>query len=518
LPNNHQAIVTLSSLLNRLHNKVQFMVEFLCLFAAGSLITLSLAPFNYWPLALLAMIVLHLALADATPRQGMWRAAYFATGLQISGNFWVYVSMHEHGGANEFLASIMTLGLCLFLASWLLPLGYFYTRSIRDKKYGKTLGFAAFWIFSEWLKTSLLTGFPWLFLGYSQLHAPLHDWAPVIGTFGISFILSYSAAVISTALITRKIPTETAMVIVLWLMPLLLANIEWTQKKNDKAYSVALIQPNIDLEDKWDPDNREPIMNYFRQITRDLKNTDLVIWPETALPDLYHNIPDYLAEIDAIANDNNSAVIMGIASKWYHDDEPVYHNSIVAMGKGSGLYHKQKLVPFGEFVPLEEWLRGLIQFFDLPMSQFSAGLDNQDPLKAHDLVIMPYICYEVVYPDFVAQSAGAADILLTVSNDAWFGTSIGPLQHMQMAQMRALETGRYMIRDTNNGVTAVINHNGDSIAELPQFKRQVLKADVYAYQGLTPVARYGTLPVVIFSMVILLLLWRLPSQNTPKSE
>ncbi len=486
------------------------------MFTAGSLITLSLAPFYYWPLAIIAMSALHLALVDASPKQSMWRATYFATGLQLSGNFWVYVSMHEHGGANAILASIMTLGLCLFLASWLIPLGYVYARFIRDKKGGKTFGFAALWIISEWLKTSLLTGFPWLFLGYSQLQAPLHDWAPVIGTFGISFILAYTGAVISTGLIKRKLPIESLIVMVLWLLPLILTHIEWTKKKNDTAYSVALIQPNIDLEDKWVPENREPIMNYFRLSTEELKNIDLIIWPETALPDLYNNIPDYLEEINGIAIANNSAVIMGLASKWYDNEQPVYHNSIVAIGKGSGLYHKQKLVPFGEYVPLEEWLRGLIQFFDLPLSQFSAGPDNQEPLHAHDLVIMPYICYEVVYPDFVAHTAGAADILLTVSNDAWFGTSIGPLQHMQMAQMRALETGRYMIRDTNNGITGVINANGDIIAALPQFTRDILKADVYAYEGLTPVARYGTLPAVIFSMVILLLLWRLPTQNPKK--
>lgn len=490
-------------------------MEFFLLFAGGSLITLALAPFNYWPLALLAMAILHLALMNATPGQAMWRAAFFATGLQLSGNFWVYVSMHDHGGANVFLASIMTLGLCLFLASWLLPLGYLYVRFIRDKKGGKTLGFAAFWIISEWLKTSLLTGFPWLFLGYSQLHAPLHDWAPVIGTFGISFILAYTAAVASNSLASRKPAPATGIVMLLWLMPLLLMDIQWTEKKSGRTYSVALIQPNIDLEEKWDPDNRKPTMDYFKLSTLALNNTDLVIWPETALPDLYNNIPDYLAEINTIALANNSAVIMGIASKWYMGDEPVYHNSVVAIGKGSGIYHKQKLVPFGEYVPLQEWLRGLIRFFDLPMSQFRSGPDNQEALHAHDLVIMPYICYEVVYPDFVAHTAGAADILLTVSNDAWFGTSIGPLQHMQMAQMRALETGRYMIRDTNNGITAVINTNGDIIAEVPQFERHILKADVYAYKGLTPVARYGTLPAVIFSLAILLLLWRLP-QKIPK--
>jgi apolipoprotein N-acyltransferase len=296
-------------------------------------------------------------------------------------------------------------------------------------------------------------------------------------------------------------------------MPLYLANIQWTEKKSGKAYTVALLQPNISLEKKWDPRFRKPTMNYLKKITRQLEGVDLVVWPETAIPDLYNRVTDYLETINDIAMANGSTVIIGVASKWYDGEYPVYHNSIVAVGKGDGLYHKQKLVPFGEYMPFESMLRGVIQFFNLPMSSFRPGPANQQPLQAQDLRVMPYICYEIVYPQFVAESAGAADILLTISNDAWFGTSIGPLQHMQMVQMRALETGRYIIRDTNNGVTAIIDPDGDITASVPQFERTVLRSEVYAYQGLTPVTRYGTLPPVILSMVILLLLWRLPAKK-----
>lgn len=490
------------------------MVEFILLFSAGCLITLSLAPFHLWALALLAMAALHTAWQTASPRQALWRGFAFALGLQLSGNFWIYVSIHDHGGASMFLASIMTLGLCAFLASWVMPLGYCYVRFIRNKPFGDTLGFAAIWILSEWLKTWLLTGFPWLFLGYSQLNAPLHSWAPVIGTFGISLIIAYTAAVAASTCRFRRLSLQWVPVMLLWAMPIYLSTVQWTEKKHDRAYSVALLQPDIALENKWDPAYREPIMDYLKDTTAQLSGFDIIVWPETAVPDLYHNLGDYLHEIDAIAREHNTAVIQGIASKWYMNMEPVYHNSIIAIGKGSGIYHKQRLVPFGEYVPLEEWLRGLIRFFDLPMSQFRPGPARQKPLQAHDLVIMPYICYEVVYPDFVARSAGQADVLLTVSNDAWFGTSIGPIQHMQMAQMRALETGRYMIRDTNNGITAIIGPDGAVTASVPQFERQVLKGEVYAYRGLTPVTRYGTLPPIIMSLAILLVLWLLPAGKT----
>jgi apolipoprotein N-acyltransferase len=491
------------------------IAEFTLLALSGSLITLALAPFHLWPLTLLAMFILHQAFSQASAKVAMWRGLSFAFGLQLSGNFWVYVSIHDHGGAGVFLASLMTGALCLFLASWLMPLSYFYVNHIRDKKGGSTFGFTAFWLISEWLKTSLLTGFPWLFLGYSQLHAPLHSWAPVIGTFGISFILVLTAACFSSLLLQQRPWPTLLLVISLWLLPLYLNTVQWTSPKSGRAYTVALLQPNIALDDKWNPSYREPIMHSLKRATEKLHGTDLIIWPETAVPDLYNHVHDYLDGIGNKAEQAGSAVILGVASKWYDQERPVYHNSVIAIGKGSGIYHKQKLVPFGEYVPLESWLRGIIQFFDLPLSNFRPGPEQQEPLLAQDLVIVPYICYEIVYPNFVAGSAGAADVLLTISNDAWFGTSIGPIQHMEMAQMRALETGRYIIRDTNNGITAIINPQGEISARVPSFEQHILKSVVYAYQGLTPVTRYGTLPPIILSALILLLLWRLPRKHLP---
>lgn len=487
-------------------------IKALLLMLAGGLITLSLAPFDYWPLAIIAILIFQQSLQNVSAKTAMWRGLYFAFGLQLSGNFWIYVSIHDHGGANAFLASIMTVGLCVFLASWLMPLSYAYVRFIRHKPLGNTLGFTAMWIISEWLKTWLLTGFPWLFLGYSQLHAPLHAWIPILGTFGVSMILAYTATVIGNVIDKKAWQAAIIVVLLLWLAPLYLKTLVWTHAKSNRAYTVALLQPNTLLEEKWDPRFHDAIMQDLEQTTLSLQGTDIIVWPETAVPDLYHNAYDELQTLSRSAEQTNSAIILGIASKWYENKETVYHNSITVLGQGSGMYHKQQLVPFGEYVPLESWLRGIIRFFDLPLSSFRPGAKNQEPLEAQNLIIMPYICYEVVYPNFVAQTASKADVLLTISNDAWFGTSIGPIQHMQMAQMRALENGRYMIRDTNNGITAIINTNGDIVTEVPSFQKAVLKGTVYAYQGLTPVASYGTLPPVIFSLLLLLLLWRLPQK------
>ncbi|MCL1477514.1 MAG: apolipoprotein N-acyltransferase [Marinobacter sp.] len=202
---------------------------------------------------------------------------------------------------------------------------------------------------------------------------------------------------------------------------------------------------------------------------------------------------------------DNSTLITGIP--WYGFSERLegftYHNSITAIGAGEGIYHKQKLVPFGEYVPLEKYLRGLIGFFDLPMSNFTPGPKNQSALTANGLRIMPFICYEVAYPDFLARNAVNTDLLLTISNDGWFGDSIGPLQHLQLARMRALETGRYMLRGTNNGVTAIIDNKGQITERIPQFERAVMAGEVYRASGSTPYMITSSWPVLTFALILI---------------
>ena len=183
-----------------------------------------------------------------------------------------------------------------------------------------------------------------------------------------------------------------------------------------------------------------------------------------------------------------------------------YYNSVTALGQGSGVYHKQHLVPFGEYVPLEDLLRGLIAFFDLPMSAFSSGPADQPPLRAGPYRVAPSVCYEVVYPELVARSARNSDLLLTISNDSWFGNSIGPLQHLQMAQMRALENGRYMIRGTNNGVSAIIDQRGQIVARSEQYVEETLRGEVEVMLGNTPFGSFGVTPVIAGCGITLLLM------------
>jgi len=311
----------------------------------------------------------------------------------------------------------------------------------------------------------------------------------------------------------KIIPTSFLIFVAsLWMLGTLASDIKWSYAKSNVPISVVAVQANIPQELKWRSDYRLKTIEIYQSLSAPHWGKNLIIWPETAIPLLYDEATSFnqakpiTNRLSKLASSKGSTLISGIPYRGLNPEtERVnIHNSIISMGKGDGIYHKQKLVPFGEYIPLESMLRGLISFFDLPMSSFSIGPSEQSPLKESIRHVIPYICYEIVYPDFVAKSAHTADYLLTISNDSWFGSSIGPLQHLEMAQMRALENARYVVRGTNNGISAIIGPNGKIQNQTEQFIRTVLTGEIYALGGRTPFSYFGSIPVLLVCGLILI--------------
>lgn len=477
---------------------------------AGALITLSLAPFSVWPAGLLALVLLHRLLAPLTARQAFARGWWFGVGLFLTGASWVYVSIHDYGYAPVPLAAGLTIAWCLALALLSGGFAWSYVRWLRDLPGGCTLGFAACWVLWEWIRAWLLTGFPWLYIGYAHLNTPLAGWAPVLGIYGVDLIIALSAAAIASLLASPRTQRRWAPLVVsavLWLGGWLLTFATWTQP-NGEPVKVGLVQANIPQSVKWDRDSFQHTLDLYARLSAPLWNeVQVVIWPEAAIPTYYDLAQPFFDGMGAIARAHDVTLVSGVP---YREaaagdgsgtrGEMVVYNSAMAFGAGDGLYHKQHLVPFGEYIPLEQWLRGLIHFLDMPMSDFRAGPAGQSPLRAGAITLAPYICYEVVYPDLVRLAR--ADVLITLSNDAWFGHSIGPLQHLQMAQMRALENGRDMIRATGNGVTALIDERGRITRRVPQFEATTLVGSVQPRMGMTPFARMGSQPVLVLCALL----------------
>ncbi len=289
----------------------------------------------------------------------------------------------------------------------------------------------------------------------------------------------------------------------LWLAAALLKVVPWTQPYGEPL-TVSLLQGNIAQDRKWSPDERMNTIQLYTHMTRERWHSDLIVWPETALPAYYHRATEYLDDLAAQARANNTDVLIGLP---YRDEKTrSIHNAMVSLGQEREFYFKRHLVPFGDYLPLEEWLRGLIQFFDLPMSSFRSGPDEQAPLKlSGDNKAAVSICYEDAFGEEVIDFLPEATLLVNASNDAWWGKSIGTHQHLQIARMRSLETGRPMLRATNNGITALMDHKGQVIDRAPQFETVALTGIVQPMQGTTPYVRLGnTLIIALLSLTLLL--------------
>ena len=488
--------------------------------AAGALTSLALAPFDIWPLALIAVGLFYLGLRELGPRQALGRGWCYGFGLYGAGTSWIYVSINTYGGASPLLATLLLVAFFAAIAWFFALPAWLWARWLRrsEAPLADALCFAALWVLQEAFRGWFLTGFPWLYSGYSQLDGPLAGLAPVGGVWLISFVLALSAALLCNLHRLRARPSflaaGAALLLAPWAIGLALKDHAWTSPAG-APLKVAALQGNVEQDLKWDPAHIDAQLALYRDMSLTSKPVDLLVWPETAVPILKDQAQGYIDMMGRFASDRHGALITGVPVRQVEQGQRRYYNGITVSGEGEGTYLKQKLVPFGEYVPLQDMLRGVIAFFDLPMSDFARGPADQAMLQAKGYKIAPYICYEVVYPEFAASLAARSDILLTISNDTWFGTSIGPLQHLQMAQMRALEAGRWMIRATNNGVTGLIDPFGRITAQVPQFERAILYGEVVPMQQLTPYLQWRSWPLAV--VCLLLFGWALLAARIAKT-
>jgi apolipoprotein N-acyltransferase len=477
-------------------------IQYLLLFIAGTLFPLGLAPFMFWPLVTLSMAMLFSSLTALTVKKAFLNTLAYGFGIYIAGASWLYVSIHEYGFIPAPLAMLATILFCLFLAS-VFAIPFALAAFMPNNQQSLLFGLPAIWVISEWMRTWVLTGFPWLFAGYSHTETWLNGWAPIGGVLWLSFISAVLAMLLTNFARSDNRQSQIGRFIltlfVIFGSGWMLQQLEWT-KDHDKSITVALVQPNISQKEKWSPSRQANILKQLTDQTKPVWGRDLIVWPEAAIPTIEQRIPTFMADLQTMAKDQNSTVLTGIIR--YDDNNKSYHNSLIAVNENQQNYDKTRLVPFGEYVPLENLLRGLIRFFDLPMSSLSLGDAQQNPFVIKEQTIAPSICYEVVYPDLIARNSSVASVLLTVSNDTWFGSSLGPLQHMQMAQMRAIENAKPMIRATNNGISGLIDHRGNIYERAQKNTSTVLSGKIQPRVGRTLFSYTGSLPIVMLALLI----------------
>jgi apolipoprotein N-acyltransferase len=403
------------------------------------------------------------------------------------------------------------LGLSLILATFLWLAGWMTSHLSHGEPWRVLFVGPAAWVLVEWLRGWVLTGFPWLAHGYGQVDSALAGWAPVLGIYGVSFMLMFStAAILATIMTEGKERLLAAPLIVLpWIVGGILGVVSWTEPYGE-AVRTTIIQGGIPQDQKWLVEQRQPTLDFYRSATLSVPESHLVIWPEVAIPARDDQVASYLDLIDGDARRNDQTVLLGILEHSVERSvEPLVYNSVILLGGDERqVYRKRHLVPFGEYFPVPASVREWMRMQNLPYSDLSAGRDFQPLLSAaNGARLAVAICYEDAFGAEQLYAFPGADLLVNVSNDAWFGDSIAPHQHLQIARMRALEVGRYAIRATNTGISAFISPSGELLKTGKQFGPEIMTADLRRHKGTTIYANSGNWPVTVLCFVILGIFW-----------
>lgn len=466
----------------------------------GALTVLGFAPFYLFPVPVITLaLLLRFWYKSTSSIQASALGFSFGLGLFSAGVTWVYVSLHDFGGMPVPIAILTLFLLCTYLSLFPAMTGLILAKLRKAPPVIWALAAAALWMLIEWLRGTLLTGFPWLAMGYTQApFSPLAGYAPIVGVYGTTLILVLSAAFLF--LLFEKGHSARRYLLLfsmVWLGGFGLQQINWVQPQGEPV-SVSLLQGNIAQDMKWQEDYLVNTMDIYANLILESESR-LIVTPEISIPLFHDNVsPDYLSYLADHARKNNGDVLIGMAE--HSADGEEYYNTMFSFGTApEQLYRKSHLVPFGEFVPLKSIFGWIIDSLDIPLADFGRGSIDQQPLDLAGQRVAVNICYEDVFGEEIIRQLPQATMLVNVSNDAWFGRSIGPHQHLQISQMRAIETGRYMLRSTNTGLTAIINERGVIMDQIEVFTTDALHGSAQGYTGATPYVRFGNMPILVLA-------------------
>jgi apolipoprotein N-acyltransferase len=483
---------------------------------AGATAVLSFAPLNWWPVQIASLaVLLWLAVTQITIRRSALIGWSFSFGWMAAGTHWLYTSLHDYGGlpalitvaAVLLLSAAMALyaGMAMAAGAWL------RLRCALSPATTLLLVFPPLWALAEWLRNWVATGFPWIVSGYAHVSSPLAGYAPLVGVYGLGWLAALLAACAVLAFSGRR-RLALGLAAVLMLAGLALDQLAWTSPQG-APISVRLLQGNVPQEMKFNPETASDTLALYHDMLTEAR-ADLIATPETALPMMAHVLPpDYLELLSTFARQAKSNLLVGVPVS---DGPGRYANSLLGLGADGSRnyrYDKHHLVPFGEFIP--PGFRWFVDMMHIPLGDFTRGAPVQAPFEAAGQWVLPNICYEDLFGEEIADQIAASyysgrpqpTMMLNVSNIAWFGDSIALPQHLQISQMRSLETRRPMLRATNTGATAIVDARGRVQAQLQPYTRDVLAAQVQGMSGYTPYILLGNVPVLTAAVLLLGGIW-----------
>jgi len=472
----------------------------ICLFGAATM--LSFSPVGWHGLGLVLVMPLLWGCLSSEPRTAGKLGFWYGCGLFLAGTYWLYTSIHVFGKAPLWVAIFLMLGLVVIMGLYYMLTCWSISLLAAGSAWRMVLAAPAAWTLVEWVRGWFLSGFPWMTLGYGQIDSPLAAFAPVFGVYGVSAMLLLSAACVVAALGSNVAKPLLLLLLAAlpWLAGLALEGRQWTQAVGEPLRTT-IVQGGVPQDRKWLPEQFLPTLNLYSNSLPAHANSDLVVWPEVAIPASIDQVPEFLEMLDVSAARAGQTLLLGILERDLSNQQ-IFNSVIVLGGPEQESYRKRHLVPFGEMFPVPDFVREWMRLMSLPHSDMTPGDAEQQLLMSASGVPMAVaICYEDAYGAEQLYALPSASILINVSNDAWFGDSIAPHQHLEIARMRALEAGRFVVRATNNGVSAFIAPDGRLLETGPQFQFVSMTRDVVPYGGLTPYARLGNWPVVLAALL-----------------
>jgi apolipoprotein N-acyltransferase len=464
----------------------------------GALLMLSFAPSGHYWLAPVLLLPLLSSAMFSEPRAAAWHGFSFGCGLFLAGTYWFYVSIHVFGEAPLWIAIVLMLGVVFIMGLYYAAAAWIICRLAAGSVVRFIIVAPSIWVLIEWLRGWFLSGFPWMTVGYSQIDSALSGFAPVLGVYGVSAALLLStASLLAVPLLTGPWRVSVAVLaIVPWACGYALQDIAWTRPAGSPIRTT-IVQGGISQDQKWLPEQYPKTLSLYRDATVNGQDHQLIVWPEVSLPAAIDQVQPFLSSIESELALKGQSLILGILETDVAT-EAVYNSVLMLNGIDRKTYRKRHLVPFGEYFPVPDFVRNWMRLMSLPNTDMTPGSAVQPLLEtSRGEKLAVAICYEDAYGSEQLYALPDATLLINVSNDAWFGDTIAPHQHLEIARMRALEVGRYMVRATNNGVSAFVDDKGRLLEAGPQFEFVSMTRDIPPMSGMTPFARFGNWPLIL---------------------
>lgn len=485
-------------------NLLKFIKKGRCFFY-GLLMPLAFAPFHLPGFAIIALALffheLQQQATESSKNKSIWQGFLFGLGFFGMGTSWVYVSIQEYGHLNILLSASITLLFIVYLSTFTALMSTSYAAlKLPVATLPAIIVFAALWTFAEYLRATVFTGFPWLLVGFGQFDTPLKFLLPIIGVYGVSFITAFCAGLLVVFFQQSKTKRLTSLscLVILLIAP------QWIQQpiapSNSKPLRVAIIQSNLSMRDKWDETLFWDLLNHYRDNIYKLLGSDIIVLPESAFPISMTYIQDILHQFSEDAKKAKTTILLGIP-KPEETDSSRFYNALIALGQGDGIYLKQHLVPFGEYIPTP--FRQITRILGVPeVTDLHAGNPSQPLIRVKKTSVASLICYELAYGDLLRAQLPAAQWIVSISDDGWFGHSLAMYQQQQIAQVRSIQTHRYQVMANNDGLSSVIDPFGNIVDGLKPFIQGNLQANLVPLQDITYWVSWGDTPILILLLVI----------------